>query len=42
MMPSTEVDEEQVQEDIQTTEADVIAVIKSLNTEKAPGEDGMC
>ena len=36
---STQIHEEQVEEDIQITEADVNAVIKSLKTEKAPGED---
>ena len=36
---SMQIHEEQVGEDIQTTEADVNAVIKSLKTGKAPGED---
>ena len=36
---STQIHEEQVGEDIQITEADVNAVIKSLKTGKAPGED---
>ena len=36
---STQIQEEHVGEDIQITEADVNAVIKSLKTEKAPGED---
>ena len=35
----TQIHEEQVGEDIQITEADVNAVIKSLKTGKAPGED---
>ena len=35
----TQIQEEQVVEDIQITEADVNAVIKSLKTGKAPGED---
>ena len=34
-----QIHEEQVGEDIQITEADVNAVIKSLKTGKAPGED---
>ena len=34
-----QIHEEQVGEDIQITEADVNAVIKSLETGKAPGED---
>ena len=34
-----QIHEEQVEEDIQITEADVNAVIKSLKTGKAPGED---
>ena len=36
---STQIYEEQVEEDIQITEADVNAVIKSLKSGKAPGED---
>ena len=36
---STQIHEEQVGEDIQITKADVNAVIKSLKTGKAPGED---
>ena len=36
---STQIFEEQVGENIQITEADVNAVIKSLKTGKAPGED---
>ena len=36
---STQIHEEQVGEDIQITETDVNAVIKSLKTGKAPGED---
>ena len=36
---STQIQEEHVGEDIQITEADVNAVIKSLKTGKAPGED---
>ena len=36
---STQIHEEQVGEDIQITEADVNAAIKSLKTGKAPGED---
>ena len=36
---STQIHEEQIGEDIQVTEADVNAVIKSLKTEKASGED---
>ena len=35
----TQIHEEQVEEDIQITEADVNAVIKLLKTGKAPGED---
>ena len=38
---STQINEEQVGEDIQITETDVNAVIKSLKTEKAPGEDNI-
>ena len=37
--PPTQIHEEQVGEDIQITKADVNAVIKSLKTGKAPGED---
>ena len=37
--PPIQIHEEQVGEDIQITEADVNAVIKSLKTGKAPGED---
>ena len=36
---STQIHEEQVGEDIQITEADVNAVIKSLKIEKGPGEN---
>ena len=36
---STQIYEEQVGEDIQIIEADVSAVIKSLKTGKAPGDD---
>ena len=36
---STQIFEEQVKKDIQITEADVNAVIKSFKTGKAPGED---
>ena len=36
---STQIHEEQVEENIQITEADANAVIKSLKTGKAPGED---
>ena len=36
---STHIHKEEVGEDIQITEADVNAVIKSLKTGKAPGED---
>ena len=36
---STQIYEEQVGENIQITEADVNAVIKSLKTGKTPGED---
>ena len=35
----TQIHEEQVGEDIQVSQADVNAVIKSLKTGKAPGED---
>ena len=35
----TQIHEEQVGEDIRITEADVNAVIKSMKTGKAPGED---
>ena len=35
----TQIHEEQVGKDIQITEADVNAVIKSLKTSKTPGED---
>ena len=35
----TKIHEEQVGKDIQITEAEVNAVINSLKTEKAPGED---
>ena len=35
----TQIHAEQIGEDIQITEADVNAVIKSLKTGKAPGED---
>ena len=38
---STQIHEEQVGKDIQITEADVNAVIKSLKTGKAPGKDNI-